>query len=207
MKTKAIFIFAAACATFARADLVMIQETAAGEVKSRTTMSISGDMMRTDNGTETSVIMDIKTGNMTTLMHEQKMAMKVDMAQLKAAAAGATASADALKIEPGKLTATGKKQMINGYDCEEYTLENSGTTASMWITKDYPGYDKLKKELSALEKLNTSGVKQPETPGMAIRTETTVSGVKFATTLVSIKEQKVDPAIFKVPAGYQALGQ
>ncbi len=205
MKAKLILILAAT-ATLARGDLVMIQETVVGEVKSRTTMSVSGNMMRTDNGTESSVIIDTKTGSMTTLIHEMKMVMKTDMEQLKAAAAG-TPTPEAAKIEPGKLTATGKKEKINGYNCEQYLLENMGTTVSMWIAKDYPGYDKLKNELAPLAKMGSSNVKQPELPGLALKTETESQGIKFVTSLVSLKEQKVDPSLFTVPAGYKAPGQ
>jgi hypothetical protein len=194
----------ALAATGARADLVLIQDTAAGEVKSRTTMSISGDHVRTDNGTETSVIINTKTGQMTTLMHEQKMAMTTDLKQLQAAAAATPGASEAAV---GTLTATGKTETIQGHRCEQYLSENAGTKVLMWIAKDYPNYATLKKQMSALENLSASAVKQPEVPGMALKTEFTTNGVTFTTSLVSLKEQKVDPAIFKAPAGYQALGQ
>ncbi len=200
---------AAAClaplVSIASADLVMISETKIGEVKSRTTMSISGSMMRTDSGTENSVIIDTKTGNMTTLMHEQKMVVQVDMAQLKALAApNATAPGpeSLTKITPG-----GKTQKIDGYDCDLYYSENMGTKVAMWVTKNYPGYDKLKAELAAVQNINPTGVKQPEVPGMALRTEYTANGLTFVTSVVSLKEQKVDAGIFKVPADYKAPGQ
>ena len=197
--------FLAAAASLATADVVMISETKIGEVKSRTTMSISGSMTRSDNGTETSVIIDTKTGAMTTLMHEQKMAIKMDMAQLAAMAGASKPAAGSEAV--GKLTATGKTQKIDGYACELYLLENSGTQVSMWVTKDYPGYDKLKAELAALRNLNPGGPKQPEVPGMTLRTEYTANGMTFVTSVVSLKEEKVDPKIFVVPANYVAPGQ
>jgi hypothetical protein len=192
-----------ACATAARADLVMITDTAAGEVKSRTTLSISGDLVRTDNGTETSVILDTKAGRMTTLMHEQKMLMTMDLKQLQAAAA---ATPGATGANATKVTATGKFETVQGHRCEIYTSENAGTVVTMWIAKDYPDYDKLKSQLNTFEKLNPTA-KQPELPGLALKTEFTTSGIKFVTSLVSLKEQKVDPAIFKVPGDYKPLGQ
>lgn len=197
---------ALAFAAAARADLVMITDTAAGEVKSRTTLSISGDLVRTDNGTETSVILDTKAGRMTTLMHEQKMLMTMDLKQLQAAAAATPGAAGAPGANATKLTATGKFETVQGHRCEIYTSENAGTVVTMWIAKDYPNYDKLKPQLNTFEKLNPTA-QQPALPGLALKTEYTTSGIKFVTTLVSLKEQKVDPGVFKVPATYKALGQ
>ncbi len=195
-----LFLFAAAASV--RADLVMVQETSLNGVKSRTTMSIKGNLMRTDNGTETSVIMDSDTGDITTLMHEDKMVMTMSGAVVKAA----QANVPPVKIEPPKLTATGKKETVDGYECEIYTLESGGSVATMWVAKSYPGYEKLQKQLEPMTKMGSAGVKQPEIPGMTLKTETTSSGLKFVTTLVSLKEEKVDPAIFKVPANYKKQG-
>jgi Domain of unknown function (DUF4412) len=181
-------LLVAAAPSSVLADVVMVTETKVGEVKSRSIMSISGSMVRADNGTETSVIMD-----------------KVDLAQLKAMA-GATPAAAA----PGAvttITATGETRKIDGYACERYLSENSGTKVSLWIARDYPGYAKLKAELATMEKLNTSGIKQPEVPGLALRTEYTSNGLNFVTSVISLKEEKVDAGRFKVPADYKAPGQ
>ena len=204
MKPRLLAPLAAfALATATRADLVMITDTAAGEVKSRTTLSISGDLVRTDNGTETSVILDTKAGRMTTLMHEQKMLMTMDLKQLQPASA---ATPGAGGTDATKLTATGTFETVQGHRCEIYTSENAGTVVTMWIAKDYPNYDRMKSQLSTFEKLNPTA-KQPELPGLALKTEYTASGIKFVTTLVSLKEQKVDPSVFKVPGNYKTLGQ
>jgi len=206
MKTSTLTAFLIgllATATAATADLVMVQETAVGEATSRTTLSISGDRIRTDSGSGTSVIIDTKSGQMTTLMHEQKMVITLDVKQLQAAAAPATPDAPAKT----KITATGKKKQIQGYACEQYLAENGDTTVSLWVAKDYPNYDVLKKQLAGLEKMNTSGFKQPEVPGMALQTEYTAKGLTFVTTVVSLQETTVDPSIFEVPAGYKAPGE
>jgi hypothetical protein len=198
-------LLAAAAPSTVLADVVMVSETKVGEVKSRSTMSISGSMVRADNGTETSVIMDTGAGVMTTLVHEQKMAIKVDLAQLKAMAGAPKAGAVTVPLTT--ITATGQTRKINGYNCELYLSENSGTKVSMWITRDYPGYAKLKAELATMEKLNTSGVKQPEVPGFALQTEYTANGLNFVTSVVSLKEEKVDAGVFKIPADYKTPGE
>ena len=190
----------------ARADLVMIQETSVGEVKSRTTMYISGSKLRSDNGTETSVIMDTDTGDMTTLMQEQKMVMKVTAAELKAATA-ALSDKPQPELPMPKLTATGQKEKVQGYDCEIYISELMGTKTKMWVAKDYPGYDKLKKGLAVAAKMGAGAAKAPEIPGMTLRYEYEQQGLKFVTNLVSITEKPVDASLFTVPTGYKAPGE
>lgn len=207
MKTASpITILALLGASFAHADLVMVNETIIGEIKSKTTLYIRGDKVRTDNGTETSVIMDAKSGDMITLMHEQKMVSKVNAAELKAAAAAIPDKPLPGAIEP-KITATGKKEKVMGYECEIYTMEVPGVTTKMWMTKDYPGYEKLRDGLKVLDKLGTPGAKKPEVPGLALKTETEQQGLKFITLLVSLKEQPVDESMFNVPAGYKPPGE
>ena len=210
MKSKSILLLAIAAVgvTTARADLVLTNETAVGEVKSTTKMSIRGEKMRTDNGTETSVIMDAKSGDMITLMHEQKMMIKSNVNDLKAAAAALPKDTPGVTVTEPKITATGKKEKVQGYDCEIYTMESMGSTVKLWVAKDYPGYAKLQKELSVMEKLGTPGAaKPPALPGMTLKTEFEQQGLKFVTSLVSLKEEAVDESIFAVPAGYKPLGQ
>lgn len=209
MKTKALtLLLSVASFSTILADLVLINETAVGEVRSTTKMSISGDKMRTDNGTETSVIMDAKSGDMITLMHEQKMMMKSNLNDLKAAAAALPKDTPGVTITEPKIAATGKKEKVQGYDCEIYTMEAMGTMTKLWVAKDYPGYEKLQKQLSVMEKLGTPGAsKPPALPGMTLKTEFEQQGLKFVTSLVSLKEEAVDGSIFNVPAGYKPLGQ
>lgn len=201
MKTTALLLLLATSIT--RADLVMVQETAMGEVKSKTVMSIKGKMVRTDVGDKNSVIIDTESGDMISLMHEQKMSMKMDGAMMKAAQAAAAPAG-----EIPQPVATGQKEKIGDYDCEIYTLSNQGTETKMWIAKDYPGYDKLKTELAALKKMGGAATaNQKDLPGMAIKTETKAGGITYVTTLVSLKEEKVDDKIFTAPADYKSMGQ
>ena len=201
MKTTALLLLLAA--TISRADLVLVQETAMGEVKDKTVMSIKGKMVRTDVGDKHSVIIDTETGNMISLMHEQKMTMKMDGAMMKAAQAAAAPAG-----EIPQPVATGKKEKVGDYECEIYTLSNQGTETRMWIAKDYPGYDKLKTELAALKKMGGAATaNQKDLPGMAIKTETKAGGITYVTTLVSLKEEKVEDKIFTAPADYKSMGQ
>jgi hypothetical protein len=188
----------------AQADIVLIQETSVGEVKIRSTMSIKGDLTRTDSGTETSVIINTATGDMTTLMHEQKMVMTMNTKTLQTPPPP-TVGGKPIEIAPPKLTSTGKKEKVDGYECEIYTLESMGTVVRMWLTKDYPNQEKLKKQLEPLQKMAAPGApKAPEMPGMVIKSENEQGGLKYTTRLISVEEKAVKDDAFKVPADYKS---
>ncbi len=203
MKLTPVILLALSTA-IARADLVMVQEMDMAGAKSKLIMSIKGKMVRTDNGDLNSVIMNTDTGDMTSLMHEQKMAMTLDGAALKAAQAQTPQGEKPVIPQP---VATGQKEKVGGHECEIYTLKNGETEVKMWIAKDYPGYDKLKGELAALKKMGGAATAdQPDLPGMAIKTETKAGGLTYVTTLISLKETPVDEKIFTPPADYKAPG-
>lgn len=190
----------------AMADVTLVQDTLLNGVSTRTTMWVKGDKVRTDNDTTSSIIMDTATGDMTTLMHEQKMKVVVNAAQLRALAAGqAPGGGEAAPLPETKLTATGEKETVDGYECEIYLSENQGMTVKLWIAKDYPGEKALREQLKVLAKLAAAGApKQPEVPGIALKTEFEQQGLKFTTRLVSLSSDPVSDDKFVVPADYQA---
>lgn len=205
--TLAIYlILAQALLTVVRADIVLTQHTFAGAAKTPvvTTMSIKGDKVRSDNDTTTSVLMDTTTGDMTTLMHEQKMVIKVNTKDLPK-------PQDVPGVDPQsllpKITATGQKESIDGHECEIYTSEAYGTVMKMWMCANYPGYDKLKAELKTLAKLAAPGApKGPEVPGMLLQSEYEAGGVKFVTKLISLDERPLGDDLFAIPSDYKAPG-
>lgn len=185
------------------ADITLVQETLLKGIASRTTMWIKGDKVRTDNGDTTSVIMDTGTGDMTTLMHEQKMKMTVNTKEL-AAQTKPTPGADK-PVNGTKVTATGKTETVDGHACEIYLSENNGMVVKMWMAKDYPGGDKLREQLKVMEKLAAPDAPKPaEIPGIALKTEYEQQGLKFVTKLISLDDKPVDDAKFTIPADYKA---
>lgn len=189
-----------------RADIVLVQDTLLQGASSRTTMSIKGNKVRTDNGTDSTVIMNTDTGEMTTLMHEQKMAVTVNMKQLQAASTPASPQGEAPEMP--KITKTGQKETVDGYECDIYLSELKGMVVKMWMARDYPGLDKLKAELKTMEKMAASPApKSDEVPGMMIKSEFEQSGLKFTTKLISLESKPLSDDLFVVPAGYQPVGQ
>ena len=203
MKTILPLIISAVISTSAFADVTLIQDTLLNGISSRTTMMVKGDKVRSDNGTATSIIMDTANGDMITLMHEQKMMIKNNTKELQALAAPAKPN-DKIKVDDTKVTATGKTEKVDGYDCEIYLSENNGMVVKMWLAKNYPGQEKLREELKVMTKLSAPGTKQPEIPGLALKTEYEQQGLKFTTRLISISSDKIDDAKFAIPADYKA---
>lgn len=217
MKRPAL-AFALALATTlaaARADFEIVQklEGVPGMGDTEITMKMKGDKIRVDTGMGTSVILETVSGDMTSLMHAQKMAMSIPGKQVKAMAEAAAKSEGAANNEKSKLVATGKKDKINGYDAEEYTLFGgpSETATTIWVAKDFPNAKKL---LEALEKLQTSSIgattqafnlKASAYPGMPIRSVSTVNGQQITMTLVSATEKPVPTSEFEVPSAYQKI--
>lgn len=203
MKTLLPFILSAIFSTSALADLTLVNETQLNGIKSRTTMWIKGDKTRADNDTTSSVIMNTTTGDMITLVHEQKMIIKTNTKELEALSAKSTNSAK-ITVNASTVTATGKMETVDGHECEIYLVKNLDTVVKMWVAKNYPGQEKIRTELKVLTKMSSEGNKQPDVPGIALKTEFEQQGMKFITTLVSIKSGPVDEAHFTIPADYKA---
>jgi len=203
MKTLLLFIIPAVLSTSVLADLTLVNETEFNGLKSRTTMRIKGNKVRSDNDTTSSVIMNTATGEMTTLVHEQKMIIKTNTRELEALSAKTNESSK-IPVNVSTVTATGKMETVDGHECEIYLVKNLDTVVKMWVAKNYPGQEKIRTELKVLTRMSSESTKQPDVPGIALKTEFEQQGMKFTTTLVSIKSNPVNEAHFTIPAEYKA---
>lgn len=191
----------AAVTTAANADLVIEQKVDNPAQKSVVTMKIKGDKLRTDVGEQMTTIMDTKTGDTVTLMHPNKMAMKVSGEQVKALQkqmAGPNG-------EGPKPVNTGKTEKVDGYDCTIWTLEMAGVKSTMWVAKDYPNYDAIKKEMDSLATAMGQNAAVTDMGGMVVKTVADAGGMITTATVTSVKADPIDDAIFVVPAGYNEM--
>ena len=198
----------------ASADWVIESKIESPQINSNTTMKLKGDKLRMDIASgpagAMSSIIDTKSGDSIQILHEQKMAMKTNAAQLKQALEAAKQQAGAKKDGPAPaVQATGQKEKVGDYDTEIYTWTDGTTSSRLWVAKDHPQAAGLK----AIEKQMRSGFlgaaqTGPDTtalPGAVLKTETTMGGTKVTNTILSVKEQAVDAKEFDVPAGYQTM--
>ena len=196
----------------ARADLTIVQKIDGAGPLSEMTMKIKGEKVRIEATPEVTSIFDGKTGEMLNIMNAQKMVMRMSADQAKAAAAmaGNQLTQGSKPTEKVKVTPTGKKEKINGYETEEYVAETPTYKASYWIAKDYPQSESIMKQLQATssESLSASSMGMPDFrdfPGLPIRTTVSMGGQNYSTTITSVKMDPLPDSEFTAPQGYQEM--
>lgn len=194
----------------ARADLTIVQNVEGGPLSSMT-MKIKGGKARIEAGPQMTTIIDSKTGDLLTLLNEQKKFIKMSAAQAKAAAQMAMEPDEkGVTSARPKLKPTGKKETINGYETEEYTCEAPAFKGSYWISSKYPNAPAILQQLAATtpEAWNVAGKGMPDYrdfPGIPLRTRISFSGKEIVTNLVSINQTPLSDADFAVPAGFEEM--
>jgi Domain of unknown function (DUF4412) len=195
----------------ARADLTIVQKVEGAGPVADMTIKIKGDKARIDATPQISTIMDGKTGEMINLMNDQKTAVHVSAEKMKAAAAMVSKFDDENKTaEKPKLTSTGKKETVNGYEAEEYVYETPDLKATYWIASKYPDGAAILKEMQSLksEAWSASNAKMPDYhdfPGVPIKTVISMGGNQMTSTITSIKKDPLNDADFSVPKDFREI--
>jgi hypothetical protein len=173
-------------------------------------VKIKGDKERIDAASQPTRIIDGKTGEMTDLMNDKKSFVRISAEQIKAAAETISKFDGGEKQAAPKLTPTGKKETINGYETEEFVYETPRFKASFWVATKYPDAAGILKQLQA----PVSGAWKPSNMGMPdytdfaglpLRTVITVGDNKVVTTIMSIKKDSINAADFDIPKDFQEL--
>lgn len=197
----------------AHADMVIVQHVDGMGQKSDMSIKIKGSLVRTDLNPQVSTITDGDSGEVTTLMHQQKVYMKIPASQAQELMKNMAA-----KTTPGSspaaaptLKPTGVKEKVNGYDTEKFTCEAAGMKMNYWIAKDFPNYTKVLAQLSRLQHGGLGAMAKGMSPdpasfgGMPVKTEIEMGAQKITSTLVSVKEEPVEAKEFEMPANYKAM--
>lgn len=200
----------------ARADLTLIQELEKPGHGEKVVLEtkIKGTKVRTDMSEQASAILDTTTGDSVTLIHKQKMAMRVPAAMAKLAEQKILG--DRADQEPPRPKPTGKKETINGFPCEEFVTEANGAKISIWAT---PANEQMKEVTAQLTKISSKMNPFGEFftgegfDGFPIRTVvTTDNGLTTKMTLISLRSDELSDKEFEVPDDYRevampAMGQ
>ncbi len=149
--------------------------------------------------------MDRESEKTTMVMEAQKMGMEMDMKKIEEMAK----SSD----QKSSVKETDEKKMINGYNCELYTVTSEkGSTSNWWMTKDLP--KSMIQALKSAFKNGSMGLSRGRKSGsnheieelfekglLPIRMESIKDG-KFESTVSFLKyeQKKLDDSIFIVPA-------
>jgi hypothetical protein len=206
-----LFVFLAAVAN-TRADLTVVQTLAgSGESANQITFYIKGDKIRVDTAPQVSTIVDGKTGEMVTLMKDQKCAVRISAEKMKAAADMIKKFTDKSgSPEPAKPKPTGRRETIRGYEAEEYVVDRGARKASYWLAPKYPDGAAILRQLQtaqsqAWNSANPNEMDFRDFPAVPIRTVVETGGTKTITELVSVKQDPLSDATFAIPADYREV--
>src|SRR5437016_14029136 len=123
---------------------------------------------------------------MTDLVNEKKSFIRISAQQMKAAAETIKKFDDGEQASPHKLTPTGKKETINGYETEEFVCETPQFKASFWVANKYPEVADILKQMQA----PVSGAWKPSNLGMPDYSEFAALPLK---TVISVGDNEVAP--------------
>ncbi len=197
----------------ARADLTVVQKVEGMGQDMENTTRFKGGKTRVDTSPGTSIIMDLRSGEMINLMHAPRTYVKVSgpMAQaaIESMKQGQGGPADA---KPA-LTATGRKETIGGFAAEEYVGAVTGVKLTLWLTTALPDYEAVRKEMTGAFSqgplgplMQSYGIDPASLPGFPVRTVLEISpGQTMTRTVVSVNTQPITDAEFEIPAGYKEM--
>ena len=195
----------------ARADLTIVQKIEGAGQTGEVTIKIKGDKERIDSPSQPTRIIDGSTGEMVSLVNDKKTVVRISAAQMKAAAETiGKYNAEAPNTEKPKLSPTGKKDTISGYDTDEYVYQTPQFKAAFWLALSYPAAVSILKQMQTpvSKSWKPSNLGMPDYrdfPGVPLKTVISVGGTEVSTTVTSIKEAPLSDSEFAIPKDYQEL--
>jgi len=212
MKLASLAFFLSFCLLLiARADITIVQKVEGADQGGEVTIKIKGDKARIEATPQLTTIVDGKTGEMTNLMNDRKAVVRISAEKMRAAAEMMSKFNEQKRTaEKPKLTPTGKKATINGYETEQYVCETPTFKATYWIAPKYPDGAAILRQLQLLnsEAWKPRNMGMPDYrdfPGLPIKTVVSMSGNQVTTTLTSITQDPLNDVEFSVPKDFQEV--
>ena len=193
----------------ARADLTIVQKIDGIKGAAQITVRIKGDKTRIDTSPQMTTIVDGRTGEVVTLMNDQKKVVRISADKMKAAAEMIQRFSDKKpSTTDAKPEATGRKDKVNGYEAEEYRVDRPLFKAAYWLAPQYPDGASILKQLQAVKSevwksAPTNGPDYRDFPALPIKTVVEMGNTKVTTTIVSVREDTLDEAKFAIPGDFQ----
>ena len=197
---------------------------------SNVTIKIKGDKARIDASPKLTTIVDGRTGEVANLMNEQKTVVRISRDKVKAVTEMLNKFAGNNKkekegAEKPKLTPTGQKEMINGYETEKYTYDGPDLKATYWIAPNYPDGPAILGQLQSIKSdfWDAANTKMPDFrdfPGLPIRTQLVMTkegsapekkrsatpsghGTEITSTITSVSREPISDTEFTVPSDFK----
>src|SRR6266536_130820 len=141
---------------------------------SNMTIKVKGDKARIDVSPQVTAIFDGQTGELINLLNDQKTIVGITPDKMRAIADKLNKFGSNKGSDKPRLTPTGQREMINGYDTEQYTYEGPNDKATYWIAPNYPNGAAALAQLQSIksELWDAANTKMPDFrdfPGLPIR--------------------------------------
>lgn len=195
----------------ARADFIIEQKVdGLGQQSGNLVVKIKETKARAELSPQISYIIDGASGDSITLMHAQKAFMRVSAEQGKALMEQMQKSAGNGGVPP-KPVASGLKETVEQWQAEIFTWSSGSLSVKYWVAKDFPNAAAIQ---AAMDKARAGGLgafnknllpASSDFPGMVVKTEMKMKQKTITSTIVSVKEEAVDPKQFEIPADYKEL--
>jgi hypothetical protein len=205
-------VIAAFFSVTARGDLTIVQKIEGSGALKQITMKLKGDKARVEVSPKITTIMESKGGDILTLMNSEKKFVRISAEKSKAIAelASKYAKNSSAPAEKSKLTATGRKETINGYETEEYVRESPSVKESYWIALTYPDSAAIVKQLQAITPTAWNEIAKGmldfnDFPGLPLRTVIKTDKKEIVSTIISIKQDLLSDMEFAVPRDFQEV--
>src|SRR5213592_1401719 len=146
------------------------------------TIKVKGDRARIDASSQISVIFDGRTGELINLLNDQKTVVRISPDKMRAIADMLNKfNSKQAGSEKPRLTPTGQKETINGYDTQQYTYVGPDFKAIYWIAPNYPNGAGVLAQLQSIksEFWDAANTKMPDFrdfPGLPIQMRIIVGG-------------------------------
>jgi hypothetical protein len=194
----------------ARADFTIVQKVEGKSSANEITLKLKDDKIRMEATPQMTMIVDGKTGDTITLMNAQKKFLRISGDKAKAIAELAAKYSGGTTGEKPKLTPTGKKMTINGYEAEEYIGETKLFKASYWIAPSFPDSATIMKQLQAVipaawNDLAKGMMDYRDLPGFPLRTQVKTEDGEITSTVTAIKRDALSDTEFSVPRDFQEM--
>ena len=208
----------------ARADLTIVQKVERAGSATNMTIKLKGDKVRIEASPQVTTIIDGKTGEITNLMNDQKTVVRISAEKAKAVT-NMINKFDAKKEGAGKvkLTPTGQKETVNGYETEQYTYDVPDFKATYWIASNYPEGAAILAQLQSItsefwDAANAGAPDLRDFPGLPIRTRMTTTkhsqpakpggaalggATEITTTIISANQNPISDAEFTAPNDFK----
>jgi hypothetical protein len=150
------------------------------------TIKVKGDKARIDASPQITAIFDGRTGELINLLNDQKTIVRIPPDKMRAIADMLNQfSNNKANSNKPRLTPSGQRETINGYDTEQYSYEGPDFKATYWIAPNYPNGAAVLAQLQSIksELWDAANTKMPDFrdfPGLPIRMCMTVGKNKPA---------------------------